>query len=198
MSFGIVLRRGLGAAVLACVAPLGLAQQNPLAVTAVQGSTVPVGANPAAIALDLATQKLYVSNRDDNTVTILNASNFPPTPIATVAVGRAPGAISVNTDTDAVYVSNDGDGTMSVIDARTDQVRSSSTVQVGGPMAIDFATNHMFMLRVSPSDEFNIIVGDTFLQASATRSYAPVALAMNPVTNRLFVAHEATADVVPF
>ena len=196
MTIGSPLRRAalaLACALAALSSNAVLAQAGPFAT-----ATAPVGANPTAIAFNPATRKIYVANHDDGTVTILKASYPSAQVIATVPVGRQPNHIAVNTETDAVYVSNEGDGTMSVIDARTDQVRSSTIVVVGGAMAVDPNTNHMFMLRESPSDEFNIIIGDAFLQAAATRSYAPVTLAMNPVTNRLFIGHEASTDVVAF
>ena len=183
------------AALLALAAPLESRAQTRFVSAS---DPAPAGAHPTAIAIDPVTRKLYVANHDDGTVTVMHTRYPAAQAIATVPVGRQPNHVAINTETDAVYVSNEGDGTMSVIDARTNQVRATGTVQVGGAMAVNPFTGHMFMLRESPSDEFNIIVGDAFLQASATRAYQPVTLAMNPVTNRLFVGTEATTDVVPF
>ena len=157
------------------------------------GTPVAMGANPSAVAYDHLRGKVYVANRDSDTVSVYpGAGTFAKT----IPVGHQPSHLAINNVTDAVYVAN-ADGTMTVIDAATDTVRNNQGVTVTGAMSVNTPTNHMFMLRESAVDEINTIVGDNFLQANATRSYGPVSIATNIVTNRVYVAHQISGDIVP-
>src|SRR5260370_23935797 len=79
-------------------------------------TTVAVGQQPVAIAVNAATNKIYVANNRDNTVTVINGATNAT---ATVAVGQQPDAIAVNAATNLVYVANSS--------ANTDTVLSPST-----------------------------------------------------------------------
>ena len=189
MSTRIIARLAFAAAL--AVPGLAAAQVANVSVTA--GTPVPMGANPSAVAYSYSTGKVYVANRDSDTV-----SAYVPfaTQAKSIPVGHAPMHLAINNDTETVYVAN-ADGTMTVIDARTDTVRTTQAVNVTGTMSVNTATNHMFMVRQSAVDEVNVIVGDNYLQTDATRSWAPIALATNQATNRLFVAHQSSGDIVP-
>jgi DNA-binding beta-propeller fold protein YncE len=51
------------------------------------------------------------------------------------------------------------------------------------------------MIRFGAGDEFNVFVGDRYELTSATRSYEPVSIAVNPVTNIVYTVHKTTGDV---
>ena len=59
------------------------------------------------------TNRVYVCNQDDGTVSVLDGSTN--TVLATVPVGTEPDGIAVNPTTNRVYVANFGDDTVSVI-----------------------------------------------------------------------------------
>jgi DNA-binding beta-propeller fold protein YncE len=62
-----------------------------------------------------------------------------------------------------------------------------------GPFAVNRTTNKIFMLRLGPTDEVTVIDGLSHEWYSlATDSWTPVSLDVNPVTNKLFVAHYTT------
>ena len=73
-------------------------------------ATVAVGQQPVAVAVNAATNKIYVANNRDNTVTVIDGATT-----ATVNVGQEPDAIAVNAATNLVYVANSGDNTVTVI-----------------------------------------------------------------------------------
>ena len=139
--------------------------------------TVTVGGSPQAIALDPLTNTIYVTNTDDNTVSVIDGSTCdgadtsgcgqtPPT----VAVGTAPRAVGIDTTTDTVYVGNRDDGTVSVIDGSTCNGKvtsgcgqSPATVSVGVPslpcacfvgrnIAVDQTTNTVYVPVIGDSD----------------------------------------------
>lgn len=83
------------------------------------------GAFFVAVTPDNATA--YVSNSNNNTVTVIDAAT--KTAKASILVGLAPGALVITPDGTKVYVVNSGDGTVSVIDVATNAV--IATVVVG-------------------------------------------------------------------
>jgi YVTN family beta-propeller protein len=99
--------------------------------------TVTVGNGPDGVAVDQATDTVYVANVNDNTVSVIDGATCNATVTtgcgqtpATVAVGVQPGVPGVDQATDTVYVpdsNNGGLGTVSVIDGRT----CNATVRTG-------------------------------------------------------------------
>lgn len=63
-----------------------------------------VGAYPAGIALNPATNTIYVTNYDSNTASVINGAKN--TVIAAIPVGNHPQAIAVNPTTDTVHGGN--------------------------------------------------------------------------------------------
>ena len=142
--------------------------------------TVAVGASPQALAVNTATNTIYVTNTNENTVSVLDGSTCngsdhsgcdetPPT----VAVGAGPRAVGINQATNTIYVGNGFDGTVAVVDGRrcngTDSSGCSQTppaVTIGSPsgtglavgrsMAVDQSNNAVYLTSVSDSDVVSI------------------------------------------
>ena len=85
--------------------------------------TTPVGTGPQPIAVDHATDTVYVGNTSDNTVSVINAAACNTTHPAgcdrvwpTIAVGASPYfGLAIDQQTDTLYVTNVADNTVSVI-----------------------------------------------------------------------------------
>ncbi|HZZ91750.1 MAG TPA: YncE family protein [Usitatibacter sp.] len=176
----------LALAVLAVAVPLAAPAQSVVA-------TVATGSTPRAVAVNAATNRIYVANEFSNAVTILDgASNAI---LGNVTVGSRPQYIAVNAATNKVYVSNGGDSSQTVIDAAT-----LATVNLpsggNGPFEVDTARNQVYMVRLGNNDEVTRIDGATNTwYTMATDSYTPMWASLNPNTNRLFVAHYSSGDV---
>jgi YVTN family beta-propeller protein len=112
---------------------------------------VTVGNGALAVAINQATETIYVANRDDNTVSIIDGRTCNGSDTAgcgqnwpTVTVGDSPQALGVNKVTNTVYVTNTGDDTVSVINGATCNAADTTgcgqtppTVAVGaGPRAL--------------------------------------------------------------
>jgi DNA-binding beta-propeller fold protein YncE len=88
--------------------------------------TITVGNLPGGIAVDQATDTIYVSNAGDNTVSVVNgascnaltATGCGQTP-ATVSVGAGPLGLFVDPTNHTVYVANFNDATVSMINSAT-------------------------------------------------------------------------------
>jgi YVTN family beta-propeller protein len=77
-------------------------------------SGIPVGKHPTAIGIKGFTNKIYVANYDDGTVSVINGTNN--TKIGKdIPVGKNPKGIGANIATNTIYVTNQGDNTVSVI-----------------------------------------------------------------------------------
>ena len=78
-------------------------------VTVIDGATnnttpIPVGFAPNAIAVNENTNKIYVTNYSDSTVTVIDANDSNKT--NTISVGFFPSSIAINMITNKVYVTN--------------------------------------------------------------------------------------------
>lgn len=156
-------------------------------VTAGCGNTPPtatVGSSPAGIAVNQATDTVYVANTNDNTLSVIDGSNCNATDASgcghsavTVPLGSSPlgpWAVAVDQATNTVYVLKPGSpGTVSVIDGSTCNASVTSgcrnvppTVTVGdanGPvagLAVDQATDTIYVVNTG-DDTASVINGAT-------------------------------------
>jgi DNA-binding beta-propeller fold protein YncE len=191
-------------------------------------ATIDVDGEPGGIAVDEATDTLYVANLQGSTVSVINGATCNATdqkgcsrPPATVTVGHGPYALAVDEATDTVYVTNPGAAvggdTVSVINGATCSAveqsgckQSPATITVGvGPLgiAVNPTTNTIYVAAVG-KDYFNMDTGygDTVSvingascdgtdmsgcgqpPAQVTVGPAPWGVAVDPATNSIFVA----------
>jgi YVTN family beta-propeller protein len=68
-------------------------------------SAIPVGKDPYAIGVNWLTNTVYVGNRGDNTVSVING--MTNTKIKDISVGKYPVAIGFNWPTNTIYVAID-------------------------------------------------------------------------------------------
>jgi DNA-binding beta-propeller fold protein YncE len=197
-------------------------------------ATIDVGGEPGGIAVDEATDTLYVANLQGNTVSVIDGATCNATnqqgcsrPPATVTAGNGPYALAVDEATDTIYVTNPGaaaDGdTVSVINGATCNAaeqsgchQSPATITVGvGPLgiAVNPTTNTVYVAAVG-KDYFHVDTdfGDTVSvingascdgtdmsgcgqsPAQVTVGPAPWGIAVDPATNSIFVANNDGGD----
>jgi YVTN family beta-propeller protein len=127
------------------------------------GPTTKLGKLPQPIAVDLATNTVYVGNSADNTVSVINAAACSATHPAgcdrawpTIKVGASPFfGLAIDQQTNTLYVTNINDNTVSVINAAICNARVASgcdqtppTVAAGNgplPVALDDATHTLYV-----------------------------------------------------
>ncbi|HUP96734.1 MAG TPA: YncE family protein [Usitatibacter sp.] len=155
-------------------------------------TTIAVGSEPRAIAVDSTRNKIYVANEGSNSVTVIDGSNNTT---RTVPVGPRPQHIVVNTKTNRIYANNGGDSSVSMIDGATLAV---TRLAVGsfGPMLVNERDNKLYILRSGSTDEVTLVdtAANTWYSI-AIYSYWPMALAHHPGLNKLYVANHVTGDV---
>jgi YVTN family beta-propeller protein len=148
------------------------------------------------LALNPLTNKVYVVNENTDSVTVMDASTNTT---KTIAVGPRPYYIAVNPATNRIYVNNSGNASLTVIDGNTDTNITPAPIAINstGPIQVNPLTNTIYVVRLTGpgTDEIALINGATHeWYAIATESFQPIAMALNPVTNTMYIAHYATGD----
>jgi DNA-binding beta-propeller fold protein YncE len=152
-------------------------------------------APPQKIAVNALTSKVYTANYDADTVTVFNAATGASTPIA---VGDGPQYLAVNPATNRVYVNNARAASLSVIDGATDTLIGTFPIGSTGPIAVNPVTNVVYVVRLTGTgtDEVSYFNGNNnSWYTIAVQSHQPVAVATNPVTDKIFIAAYATGNV---
>jgi YVTN family beta-propeller protein len=209
-------------------------------------ATVPVGSYPVAIAVNAQTNKIYVANSSDKSVTVIDGTDNSTT---TISVGYGPQAIAVNAVTNKIYVA-DGDE-VTVIDGATNSTTSISlsfkatpdsqldglwgiavnqltnmiyavdywadTIVINGSdhsysiisgaisgsanypsVYVNPVTNQIYTIYDAQGGSYgnvSIIDGATLGKTTITAGKNPIALAVNPLTNEIYVANNWSGDV---
>ena len=131
-----------------------------------------------------------------------------PAIFKTITVGKSPEGIAVNPETNMVYVANRDLNSTAVIDGKTNKVVANVTV---GPsphsVAVNPNTNLIYVSnRGFPIDNItttntdsntvSVIDGKTNkVVANVTVGYSPEGVAVNPVTNKIYVANSGDYSV---
>ena len=85
-------------------------------------ASVRVGAEPVAIAVNEATNRIYVANNGGGSVSVIDGTSDSVT--ATVKVGQLPYVLAVNPVTDKIFVSNTFSNAITLIDGATNATRT--------------------------------------------------------------------------
>jgi YVTN family beta-propeller protein len=150
-----------------------------------------VEADPVEVAVNETTNRVYVTNRNSGTVSVIDGTTglLVGSPIP---VGAQPWGVAVNETANRVYVANALDDTVSVIDGLTGTV-IGSPINVGARphgVAVNESTNRVFVTSV---DVHSVSVIDGWTRAvigsPVTVGTRPRGLAVNEATNRVYVAN---------
>ena len=104
-----------------------------------------LGNAPFGIAYDSVNDRIYVTNSDDNTVTVIDITTN--TVIDTITVGIEPFDIAYSPDSQRMYVTNGGDSTVSVINTTTNTVYPTPITVGSAPygIAYDLISDRMYV-----------------------------------------------------
>lgn len=154
-------------------------------------TTIGVGNCPHAVTVNPATNRVYVANSDGSISVIDGATNA----VVNIVDPGTPGQIAVNSLTDKIYVANtyitvDDVG---VIDGATNSITTLIPPELPCPLnlAVSTATDELYVSEYCPP--FGVTVLDipsgkvtTATDPSAVNQFA---IAVNPVTNKIYVAN---------
>jgi YVTN family beta-propeller protein len=132
---------------------------------------------PLALAVDSATDKIYVANSGSNNVTVIDGATDSTTTL-TDPNATGPFAVAIDQSTDKIYVLNQANVT--VIDGTDNSI---ATVMVSGAraIAVNAVTNKIY---VATGSDISVIDGAT--NTITTVAVPAVQLAVNSTTNRIY------------
>ncbi len=155
-------------------------------------ATIPVGRTPAQLTADAHTNRVYVANGLDGTVSVIDGAENSVVATVPLPKGTAAEGIAVNPVTGLVYAIGllSSGSTLSVIDESTNQVTTS--IAVGSEpeqVAVNPTTNRVYVTNrgdntVSVIDGATNAVIDTIPNIPA-----PTAVAVNKQTNLVYVTN---------
>jgi YVTN family beta-propeller protein len=183
-----------------------LAVALPSAIAQVVIATVPVGNSPFGVAVNSATNKTYVANFSDNTVTVIDGATNTTT---TVNVGAYPEEVAVNSTTNKIYVVNNcgndpncnSMGTVTVIDGATNSTTTVNTGAYPFALAVNPVTNQIYVENDCGNDlgcgslgTVTVIDGASNNTAMVTVGNFPYDVEVNSATNKIYVTNNCGDD----
>jgi YVTN family beta-propeller protein len=159
----------------------------PMALAETVVGTVAVGSGPWGVAVNAATNRIYVANGGAGNVSVVDGATNAV--VATINVGSGPRGVAVNPTTNRVYVANFNAGTVSVVDGGSNSV--VATVAVGSqPFGVDVnpTTNRVYVANQGANNVSVIDGGSNAVTATIPVNGAG-AVAVNPTTNRIYTAN---------
>ena len=164
-------------------------------------SRIAVGNAPTALAINPAKSRLYVTNRDSDSVSViaLTWQEGPGTVIKTIQVGSKPTSVAVSLDNSRVYIGNSGNNTVSVIDANSNTVIGVfNTGSSPSALAINSAGTNLYVANRG-NNAISVLNASTgaVIGGPITVGGGPNAIALNPAGTRLYVTNASgTVSVI--
>jgi YVTN family beta-propeller protein len=165
-------------------------------------ATITVGDTPRGIAFDSVNNRMYVANRSDDTVSVINTATNTVT--ATITVGDGPSGIEFDSANNRMYVANYNAGTVSVINTATNTVTATITVGSGpNGIAFDSVNNRMYVANIG-ADTVSVIdtATNTVIDANGVAAgtaidvgNGPWGIAFDSVNNRMYVTNRSDDTV---
>jgi YVTN family beta-propeller protein len=148
---------------------------------------------PLAVAVNPLTNKIYVANNGNGTVSVIDGSNNS---VTVVPVGTGPRAIAVNPVTNKIYIANGGSANVTVINGADNS--TAPPVSVGttpAAIAVNPVTNKIYVANLGSTNVTVINGADNTTAPPVTVGASPRNIAVNPVTNKIYVTSQSTNSV---
>ena len=154
-------------------------------------AAISVGAQPDAMVMDLASNRIYVANYADGTVSVVDGSSN--TVVTTIQVGMHPTSLALNAPSNKIYVADQGSNDVMVINGATNIASSISGISTA-PTAIATSPLSGQIFVATLDGHVDVIDGSTdtvthVLSAQAGTSPAgQAAIVVDPTTDEVFVS----------
>jgi len=150
-------------------------------------ATIPVGHRPTYLAADRKTNRIYVSNQLDNTVSVIDGATNRV--LATISVGRYPNGIAVNSRTNMIYVANLASGSLSIINGASLTASKVSLHSCPAKVAINASTNRVYVTIEDQNGFLDVIDGnERKVVASVPLPPYPLSVAVDTASNQIYVS----------
>jgi YVTN family beta-propeller protein len=156
------------------------------------GTPLAVGAAPVAIAVNEATNRIYVANAGSDTVSVINGETNAVT--ASVRVGARPYAITANPASNKIFVSAAFGDTITVIDGARNSTTAAQIANADS-ITVDAKLSKVYLAGY---EDQNLTLVDSSPKV-AGKIAAGIHLwgtAVNEATHTLYVTRSGTAELV--
>ncbi|MEX0800923.1 MAG: YncE family protein [Dehalococcoidia bacterium] len=159
-----------------------------------------VGAGPLGAAINPLTNRVYVSNYHDDTVSVIDGATDAV--VSTIPVEDGPIAIAVNTATNRIYVTNTNSSSLSVIDGASDTAIGTIGLPLGSlsgtAVSVNPETNRIYVPSIFDNALAVIDGASGSVVDVIDVGVFPVGVDLNTVTNTVYVGNggEGTVSVV--
>lgn len=149
--------------------------------------TITVGFGPYGVSANSMTNKIYVSNYIDGTVSVIDG--VTDNVVSTIQVGTHPVFVAVNPNTNLVYVANSDSNTVSVINGSTNALTSTiSGFNNPEGIAVNPNTNKIYVANYN-NGTLSVIDGTTdSVVGSLFVGNGAYGVNVNPMTNKIYVS----------
>ncbi len=147
--------------------------------------------------LALAGPYAYITNFNDNTVSVIDTSTNTVVGMP-ITVGGSPVGVAVNPAGTRVYVANSVAGTVSVIDTSTNAVVGGPITVGNGPygVVVNPAGTRVYVTNIGANTVSVIDTStNTVVGMPITVGGNPIGVAVNPAGTRVYVANRGTGTV---
>ncbi|GAA0811250.1 YncE family protein [Spirilliplanes yamanashiensis] len=156
-------------------------------------ATADVGGEPRGLAVNTATNKLYVTLTNQGRVVVLDGATLAVE--ATIEIGPIePAKVAVNSRTNTVYVSNANrrgtDSSVTVIDGATNRITATVPVdRYALGIAVNAADDRVYVSNYT-SETLTVLDGRTLgVVGKAYVGGSPTGVEYNPVTKKVYVTN---------
>jgi YVTN family beta-propeller protein len=154
---------------------------------------IEVGSEPAHVIIDLQGKSAYVTNAEDDTISVVDVNERKIT--REIKTGKSPHGLRMSPDGREIYVANTGDDSVSVIDVAG--AKEVARIPVGkAPAQVGFTPDGR-RVYVSSTTENSISVVDTATRrqvASVPVGRKPIQVFATPDGRYVYAANEGTKD----
>ena len=122
-------------------------------------ATVSVGTTPMSVAYNPTTNKIYVTNDGDSTLSVINGITDT---VTSVSINSGNHSVAANPTTNKIYVANEAGNNVTVLDGTTDTVVGSPITVGSSPVAIAVnpTTNRVYVAN-EQDNNVSVINGAT-------------------------------------
>lgn len=148
---------------------------------------------PIGISSNPITKKIYVSNNNTNTVSVIDSVNNKV--LYSVNVEKGPSGVAVNPNTNRIYVANYYSDKISVIDGNDDSLLD--VIDVGDSprnIAVNLVTNKIYVANHFGNSIY-VIDGDTNSVIDSIGIEKPWGISINTDTNVVYITSTKSSDI---
>jgi YVTN family beta-propeller protein len=156
--------------------------------------TITVGTAPEHVAVNRATNLIYVSNLNSNNVSVIDGATNAV--VATIPVGVGPESIDVNSTTNTVYVANSVGASVSVIDGSTNAV-VATIMGMSFPygVAVNSTTNQVFVSNLNGNDVAVIDGATNTIATTVAVGSRPAGVSVSPTADLVYVCNTGSGTI---